>query len=456
MATPIPDNAAEFSLDELVKATGGRLVGDGSRRVQGVVTDSRRATESTLFVALRGANFDAHEFAATTPGVLLLEEGGVDEALLADRELVVVPDSLEALGAIAQAHRIRWGGRLVGITGSAGKTSTKEMTVAALEGCGLRVGATRGNLNNRIGVPMTLLTLTDAQDIAVVEMGTSLPGEIEILASMGLPDVGLVTLVGNAHTEMLGGLEGVLREKAAMYGALDEQDTAIINADDRRLARVHVNARRIEFGMSAEANVRLVSWSLDGLKTLATIQIGEQSHPVHTALLGETAARNACAAMAVVVALGEDLGEAAKGIGRIAPVAGRMSPNLRADGLLVLDDTYNANPASMKAALQTAGMMADARGARLTAVLGDMKELGEDVHAAHLQVLRDAQLQGQVIAVGPLMHEAQSDAGLEDVVFVREASDVRLNVGAGDVVLVKGSRSMALERVVEGLAGVDA
>lgn len=455
MATPIPSNAACFTLDEIAEATGGRVVGDGGLAIEGVFTDSRSSRPEGLFVALRGERFDAHRFLADVDAAAALVS---DESADGPKHRVVVEDTTEALGAIAQAHRLRWGqggGRLVAITGSAGKTSTKAMTAAALRGAGLRVRATEGNLNNLVGVPMTLLTLTDDDQVAVVEMGTSAPGEIAALAAYALPDVALVTGVSEAHTAGLGGIEGVLEEKASLYAVLEEEDVAIVNVDDRRLSRVHVDARRVEFGTSEEAEVRLIEWSFEELRTLARIDVAGTVVEVRTALLGEAAARNATAALAIAYALDADVRMAAAALAELGPVAGRMSPQLRADGLLVLDDSYNANPASTRMALDTAAAIARSRGAHLWAVLGDMKELGGASDAAHRRLLEYAFPRARLVLVGAEMEAARADLDL-DVMSVSLASDVRLEVGAGDVVLVKGSRSMALEQVVTSLAGVAA
>ncbi len=443
MATPIPDNCASFTLAELAAITEGRIVGDEARGVVGVTTDSRRVGQDGLFVALRGDSRDGHAFLpqiAKNGAAALVRQG---TSLPAGIDAVEVADTLEALGAIARAHRRRWGGRVVGITGSAGKTSTKELIAAALRGAGCRVRATVGNLNNRIGVPMTLLTLTDEDELAVVEMGTSERGEIATLASIAEPDLGVVTLVSEAHTAGLGSLEDVCVEKTALLRALGAEGLGVVAGDDPALAREDA----LQFGVHEGAHARILEWNLEGARTRVRVQIGERRVELRLWLLGEAAARNAAAALLVVHALGFDLDAAAEGMEGLAPMPGRMCP-VEAGGTLVIDDSYNANPRSMELALRTARQLADRRGSRLVAVLGDMKELGDQSKEAHRR-LRDLaqELTHAALFVGPEL--AATGEALNDA----EDALARLRVSAPDVVLVKGSRTMGLERVVEGLVG---
>lgn len=441
MATPIPDNHASFTLAEVAASTGGRCVGDGARRVTGVVTDSRRATLASLFVALRGEAHDAHAFlpqVAERGAAAVVREG---VTLPTGIDAVVVPDPLEALGAIARAHRRRWGGRVVGVTGSAGKTSTKELTAAALRGAGRPVRATVGNLNNRVGVPMTLLTLTDADELAVVEMGTSERGEIATLASIAEPDLAVVTLVSEAHTAGLGSLEDVRVEKTALLRALGADGVGVVAGDDPSLA----GEDALKFGFGEGAHGRILDWDLDGVHTRVRLAVGDRAVELRLRLLGEAAARNAAAALLVAHALGLDLDAAAQGMAELAPMPGRMFP-VEVGGALVIDDSYNANPRSMELALRTARQLADRRSARLVAVLGDMKELGGGSLEAHRRMRALAQeLADAALFVGPEM------AATGEAVADAEDALAQLRVAAPDVVLVKGSRSMGLERVVEGL-----
>ena len=469
MSTRIPANRAVFRLSEVADLTGGTLLGP-DRDCVGVVTDSRGVADGQLFVALVGERFDAHQFLhdlGSVAGAVVCRGAEVPEGL----SVVAVDDTLDALGCLAQAHRIRWGGTVVALTGSAGKTTTKELITAALVGAGADVSATRGNLNNRIGVPMTLLALDldGPEEIAVVEMGTSAPGEIEALAGVALPDVALVTLVGAAHTEGLGSVDDVFAEKVSLFEVLDHEDVAIVNSDDPRLRAVSVGARRLEYGSSPDADVRLLSYRVGPEGTTATYRVGERDFEAHLQLLGRGAALAGAGALAVALALALDVDRAAKGLRSVAPVNGRLSLTRRADGVWIIDDSYNANPASMRLALETARALAQSRqSGRVIAVLGDMRELGAQEARAHEQVLRSALKNGaqahasaqsdskvQLTLVGKAMRAAAealpADLGAAELTTVEDASEVSLDLRSGDVVLVKGSRSLGMERVVARL-----
>ena len=530
MATPIPQNQAAFTVDEIVAATRGTIVHRGpGAPVRGVVTDSRAITKGSLFVPLRGDRHDAHRFigdavAGGATAVVVARGAHVPSGLSA--AVVEVEDTTAALGDLAHAHRARWKGALVAITGSAGKTTTKELTAAALSGAGARVHKTRGNLNNLIGVPMTLFELADTHDTAVVEMGTSQPGEIARLAEIAQPDVGVVTLVAAAHTEGLGSIEAVAREKWALIEALRSDAHAVINADDPWLTQLAsaagaspgaepseaprgvrgsppgrttggggrvgydgaggaenrradaspasspggavTGARRsrteiLSFGYADGATVRIAGHELlPDLTTRAHYVIEEVGDlEVPLALLGEAAARNAAAALAVCIALGRDVRAGAKGLASVEPEPGRMCPVTARSGALVLDDTYNANPRSTALALDTAAELAAKRGGSVIAVLGDMMELGERSTDEHASIGRHAAAAGVRIlaACGHEMRHAVSaarrasrtmevhhyDDPMEAAARVLDESSRR------DVILVKGSRSMQMERVVAGV-----
>ncbi|MCA9615356.1 MAG: UDP-N-acetylmuramoyl-tripeptide--D-alanyl-D-alanine ligase, partial [Myxococcales bacterium] len=401
MATPIPKNAARFSLGEVAAFTGGEVIGDRALTTVGVSTDSRAVGADALFVALVGARFDAHRFVSDLRARAFVVSDA--SALPEGASAVVVPDTLEALGALATHHARRWRSgapsrRLVAITGSAGKTSTKELTLAALHE--REPVGTVGNLNNLVGVPMTLFTL-DETHVAVVEMGTNARGEIAKLGAMGEPDVAVVTLVAAAHTEGIGTEEDVFVEKTSLLSTMRRGGQGIVNGDDVRLRTIEGVLR---YGRSEGCDVRVLSWTMDGARTHVTWDVRGRRIEGRLQLVGEAAAVNGAAALAVAsVVGGVDLESAVEGMEALAPVAGRMSPRGGVGGALVLDDTYNANPSSVLLALRTAKTVADARGGRLVAVLGDMKELGALSREKHAEVRNAAEAVAQCVFVGPEM-----------------------------------------------------
>ncbi|MFW5875213.1 MAG: UDP-N-acetylmuramoyl-tripeptide--D-alanyl-D-alanine ligase [Myxococcota bacterium] len=466
MVTPIPDNQASFTLEDVARATGGRLRAGRADGVRGVVTDSRAVREGCLFVALRGEHHDAHRFVpdAVRQGaaaVLVARGTTVPEG----PAVVEVEDTLWALGDLAALHRRRWKGRVVGITGSAGKTSTKELTAAALRACGFAVHPTQGNLNNLVGLPMTVLQLDEGVDAAVLEMGTNRPGEIARLADVGRPDVGVITLVSAAHTEGLGNVEKVAEEKAALLMALEPRGTAVVQGDDATLvswAERSPAEHVLFFGQGAGAQVRLVRWELEPeLRTRCTFALAGRDEPLvaRLRLLGEAAAINAAAALAAVVAIGADPVRAATALEEVAPSPGRMHPLAGERDTLVLDDSYNANPRSTALALDTAAELGRLRDGRVVAVLGDMKELGDRSIDEHRAVGEHAARVGVavLVAIGDAMAHAAQAAAARGIRTVRVAraedaiEPVRDVLLEGDVVLVKGSRSLATERVAHAL-----
>jgi UDP-N-acetylmuramoyl-tripeptide--D-alanyl-D-alanine ligase len=415
-----------------------------------------------LFVALRGERFDAHGFAvqaADAGAAAVIVERGTS---LPERvSAVEVEDTLVALGDLARAHRDAWKGTVIGITGSVGKTTTKDLTAAALRSAGYGVLATTGNLNNRVGVPMTLFQLDEMVDTAVVEMGTSEPGEIARLAEIASPDVGVVTRVSLAHAQGLGSVEAVADEKVSLLHALPRGGVAIAYGDDmtlkKRASVVRVR-RKLFYGHAAENDVRVVHWDIESRGTRARFQVRGRDVDVALALLGEGAVLNAAGALAVVLGLGASIEDAAAGLAGVEPSPGRLQPRAGSGDRLIIDDSYNANPASTEVALNAALEIARKRGAPLVAVLGDMKELGEHSEQAHRKVgelAADAEV-FLFVGCGEAMRaavEAASARGadtlwLEDAARCEGLSD-RLPLHA--VVLVKGSRSMEMERVVATL-----
>jgi UDP-N-acetylmuramoyl-tripeptide--D-alanyl-D-alanine ligase len=480
VATPIPANRARFTAAELAGATGASLFEvEATAPIEGVATDSREAPAGALFVALRGESHDGHRFAAAARerGALPLVERGSG----VEGPRLEVPDSLAALGAIARAFVERQAERdgerpVLAIGGAAGKTTTKSLAAAGVEALFGPTLVTAGNLNNRIGVPMTLLTLEPRHRAIVLELGTSEPGEIAALGRVARPDVGLVLNVGIEHSERLGGLEAIAEEEGALLEAA--RRAAVTSADERllveRLARSPAPVR-LRFGESPTADVRVASRTLepDGgarvVLALAPALRGERASgelEVRTRLLGPHAAGNLAAATAGALALlgrppsADELDRLARALGGVAAVPGRLRPLALGD-LLVLDDAYNSNPRSAAAALAAARELADRRGATLVAALGDMLELGEHAADEHDALLAAAAAAAPrlLVAIGNETSSALARRGSwpgEAVAFpdsAAAADAIGELVRDAEVVLVKGSRGVRTERLIATLAG---
>jgi UDP-N-acetylmuramoyl-tripeptide--D-alanyl-D-alanine ligase len=378
--------------------------------------------------------------------------------------LLAVPDTLAALGNLARFHRRRFAIPLVGVTGSNGKTTTREMVACILATRG-PVLRTEGNLNNEVGVPLTLLRLDAGHTAAVIEMGMSHAGEIARLAAIAEPGVGVVTNASAAHLHDLGTVEAVARAKGELYQGLPADGVAVANADDARmLARARKCGRRVltfSGGADRQADVVVVApVAQDEAGLSFALGIGTKEVPVRLSLVGAHNAVNAAAAAAATLALGCSDREIVRGLAEVRPVGRLLRMERLTSGVLLLDDCYNANPASMAAALLT--LSALARGGRAAAVLGDMLELGPAEEAAHRELGALAAASGLALLAtfGPrsrLSHEAALAAGLppgqalhtEDPSTL--ASWARERLRPGDVLLVKGSRGMKLERLVEAL-----
>jgi UDP-N-acetylmuramoyl-tripeptide--D-alanyl-D-alanine ligase len=474
MATPIPANVAPFTLAEVVRATGGQVLVQGEGRAVGVTTDSREEVSGRLFVALPGERYDGHRYVADVvargaSGVLVSEarEVGGGSAFV-----VRVPSTVRALGALAHLHRQRWGGTVVAIGGSAGKTTTRSAISALLRD--LYPGAVhfaRGNLNNLVGVPMVLLGVLPEHRIAVVEVGTNVPGEVGKLASITGPDLAVLTLVALEHSEGLGDLDAIEVEEGDLLGALGAAATALYNGDDPRARRQLERcaaATQIGFGTGASCDYRLVGRRLLSIgHSELTIErpgvTGRETVTVEAATVGEPGARAALAALAVadrIVGCPVAPAVATAALGRVEEYEpGRLRTVLLGDGTLVVDDTYNANPASVRSAVATALELASARGARLVLAVGEMRELGDCSRGEHARLGEDLGASGAValVAIGgdaAGLVEPAGRAGL-DAVFAADAELavplVLQRVRAGDVVLVKASRGVRAERVVAGL-----
>ncbi|HEY8393952.1 MAG TPA: UDP-N-acetylmuramoyl-tripeptide--D-alanyl-D-alanine ligase [Thermaerobacter sp.] len=451
-----------LTVQEVAAAVGGRVVaGDPATVVTGAAVDSRRVRPGDLFFALPGRRADGHAFVAAA-----LAAGA--RAAVVQREvdapggaLIRVADTLAALGELARwLRRQRPDLAVVGITGSLGKTTTKEMTAAVL-GRRFRVLKTEGNYNTEIGLPLTLLGLEPGHEAAVLEMAMRGPGEIARLASIAEPRVGVVTVVAESHLEFLGSLERVAAAKAELVEALPSGGVAVLNADDPRVLamRERTAARVLTYGRG-DADVQAAAVeSLGPAGSRFILRYGGGEVPVHLAVPGPAAVTCALAAAATGVALGLPLEEIAAGLGQVRPAA--MRNEVRPVGAWTLYiDCYNASPTSTVAALTALREVAGAR--RAVAILGDMFELGDLAEEGHRRVGRHAARTANVLlAVGqwaPAVLEGWREAGGDPgaaAAYPDKAAliaDLDRWLRPGDAILIKGSRGMEMERVVEALA----
>lgn len=440
-----------FDGAQIAAATGGTLVRDASAGPLG--TDTRVPLPGGWFVALVGERFDAHDkLASLQEAVGLVVDRDVDTEL----GWVKVDDTTVALQDLGRAARDRLTGPVVGLTGSAGKTTTRALIALALSPLGA-VHQTTGNLNNHLGVPMTLVAAPEAAKATVVEMGTSGPGEIAVLADIARPDIRLVLNIGASHLEELGGLDGVAREKGTLYDTARPGDACCVNLDDPRVAAMPLpeGVRRISFGRGDEADVQLLSAQVDPdtLHTQATLRVGAALLALDLPAPGVHLAHNAAAAVAVALAAGVDASEAVEALERYEPVGMRMKIERLPGGLTAFNDAYNANPSSMEASLR---MFAGLPGRRV-AVLGDMLELGGESDRFHDEIAELAvRLRlDRVLLVGPRMSRAAPDL---DAGRVERAVDGTLLVAPlvdwlrpGDRLLFKGSRGAKVERILLSL-----
>ncbi len=447
------------ALDELL----GRLE---RVEISGVSIDSRNIKTGELFVAIKGDRFDGHDFVseAIRKGAwgALVERSALEirqGSLNGIRNILPVEDTLLALQEMSLMHRKKFPIPLVGITGTNGKTTTKEMLAAIMTRRG-PVLKNEGNLNNHIGVPLTLLKLNANHRSGVVEMGMSAPGEIDLLARLADPDVAVITNVGPAHLEFLGTTERVAEAKAEILSGLKPGGAAVLNADDRYfdLFKRKWNGRVLSFGIEHQADVSAadIHFGADFTDCRITAPGGQVN--VRLRIVGRHNIYNALAASAAAVVVGMPMNDVRAGLDDFVPLAMR-SEFRRIRGRAVLADYYNANPASVKAALEALASLAAGR--KSIAVLGDMLELGETAPEAHREIGRVAARLGVgvLITVGELsklMLEGAREAGMQkDRLFAARshadaATLLEHHSGENDVVLIKGSRGMKMEKILEG------
>ena len=443
-----------MELREAARAVGGTLEGD-SVRFSAVTTDSRAVAANDLFVALKGERFDGHAYlpeaqrrgavAAMTSRVVPLQPPMAQ---------VVVDDTRLALGRLAASWRSRFALPLVALTGSNGKTTVKEMLAAILaarDGDRTLVLATEGNLNNDIGMPLTLLKLREQHRHAVIEMGMNHEGEIDYLTRIARPTVAVVNNAQRAHVGILGSIEAIARAKGEIYAGLSASGTAVINDDDafaNYWKGLNRDRRVVTFGFASSATVR---GRLDG--AALRVRLPNDEFAVTLQVSGEHNMRNALAACAAAFALGIPVADMREGLAGFAGVPGRLQRRRTRGGCWLIDDTYNANPESMKAAIRVLA----AQAGRRVLVMGDMGELGPGSAELHAEVgvfAREAGIDA-LLALGNDSREAARAFGenahsFDDIDGVIGAA--RAACAEGTTVLVKGSRFMQMERVTDALA----
>ncbi len=458
-----------WTIDDVITATGGRLLSGKGAVFASISIDSRTIAPENLFAAVRGDRFDGHDF---IPGVLAAGVKGVmvnaskaDTLPLAQYEqdgicVIAVEDTVAALGALASFQRSRVNIPVVAVTGSNGKTTTKEMIAAVLS---VRFATlfTTGNLNNEIGLPLTLFRLSASHEAAVLEMGMNHPGEIDRLAAMCRPCIGVITTIGPAHLEGLGSMDAVMAAKGELLSHIESGGTAVLNADNpycRRLAeKAAVDVFR--FGLDDTANAHAADIRPEEDGTRFTLSLGSEKIEVRLRLAGAVNVSNALAAASVGHLLGLSAAEIAEGLASVRPVKGRMEIIRLETGVTLIDDTYNANPGSMAAAI---GALMGLRGpGRTVLVAGDMLELGGESEKRHEDIGALAARSGidQLYLTGQFAPAAQNGAVKAGMPAGRIRVDDKAAIidslirflRPGDRVLVKGSRSMGMETIVKGL-----
>lgn len=457
--------AMAFTLQEIVDATQGQLArGDGALAGGGVSIDTRQLKPGELFVAICGAHFDGHDFlseaSAAGAAALVVRKG---TRVPPGAAFVEVRDTERALGDIAAWWRSRFEIPCAAITGSNGKSTTKEMAAAVAGGLG-PVLKTEGNFNNLIGLPLTAFRWEAAHRAAILEMGMNAPGEIRRLTDIARPTVGLITNVTAAHLERLHTVEAVAKAKGELFEAMGPEGTIVVNGEDplvRELGLCH-GGRRILFGMQNDFEVRFLHMETTGLESMALkLAVLGREFEISLAVPGAHNVMNALAAIGIGVAFGIDPAEAVERLVSFRPMAMRMERVQLANGVRIVNDSYNANPESMRAAFRTVGSAR--RAGRFVAALGDMLELGESSAELH-RALGEAAVAagvGRLYLLGNFSRETASGAregGLPNssIIICDEGAEqmaglLEQELRPGDVLLVKGSRGMRMERVVERL-----
>ncbi|MBR2934927.1 MAG: UDP-N-acetylmuramoyl-tripeptide--D-alanyl-D-alanine ligase [Oscillospiraceae bacterium] len=452
-----------LTLGEILTAVNGTLLGqfnDLSATVDSVVTDSRKALPDALFVPLVGERFDGHAYinAALDAGAAGCFTARERESYLPGKFYIKVASPLRALRDLAAYYRAKFPIPLIGITGSVGKTTTKDM-VAAVLGMKYKVLKTEGNMNSREGMPLTLLRLNNSHEIAVIEMGMSQAGEIDYLSAIARPDVAVITNIGDAHIENLGSRENILKAKCEMFNHLKKGGTAILNGDDELLSGLKdtLPFETVFYGSGEQAQYRAKDISSGQSSICCTAVTPQGEYEMEIPALGQHMIYPAMTAAAVGARFGMTREQIVEGILQFEPTKMRMNVLRRGQNITILNDTYNANPQSMRAAI---GVLGDSRSAFKMAVLGDMFELGSLAPALHSGVGEYLGKAGIhcLVAVGELSKHMAAAARSAGVPMVFHCPDkgaaipvLKENVRTDSTILVKASRGMAMEELVDYL-----
>ncbi len=459
----------EFSVVQILAATGGRLIaGSGEKKIYGVSTDSRRIERGNLFIALAGENFDGHAFIQKAvedgaAGVIVSDAGKINVAAMAAETAVIeVADTLRALGDLAHSYRKRFSIPVIGLTGSSGKTTTKEMLACILTK-EKKVLKTEGNLNNLIGLPQTILGMTNHDEIVILEMGTNTRGEIKRLTQIAAPDIGLITNVGPAHLAGFGSVDVVREEKGDLFLNMNPAGIAVVNLDDEAVRKTADQwpGRRVTYSMSAAADVGVTDIRKNGAQGMSfSLLMCGQAHKVDMKIAGIHNVYNAMAAAAAALACGISPDSIKRGLASFVAVGGRMEIIKLQNGAYVINDAYNANPASVREALLTLKDLKNSHHAFV--FLGDMLELGDAAPEMHRRVgmllatigVTAAFLQGD-FAEATAAGAREGGLGDRQIIFLHSDEDAMLQLKKqlrkGDWILVKGSRRMKMDRFVTRL-----
>lgn len=466
------------SIGAIAAMCGGTLANDSIAdiMISGVTTDSRRVLPGQLFIPLVGENFDGHEFGADVlkggAAALLWQSDRPVGDDLADAPIIRVEDTLAALQKLAASYRDELKLRVVGITGSNGKTTTKDMVASVLSGF-FRVHKTAGNLNNHIGLPLTVLQLDDKIDVVVLEMGMSGFGEIELLTGIAKPDIAIITNIGDAHMLQLGSREGIARAKLEIASGLRNGGLLLTNGDEPLLNNgipgLHLDpsVKLQTFGLSESNDWSAINITVDALSSTFDVVQDDQLLNVELPVPGYHNVSNALAAVGVAKWLGVSAAHIREGLNRLQLTGMRIEPLRAYNGAMVLNDAYNANPTAVRAAVDLVAQLSGYR--RRWLVLGDMRELGPQEAELHAEIgayISPVKAEA-VLTFGPLSLNTASAAELQfkqggaEAAPVRAFQDknelieyLRANLDPQDLVLVKGSRGMRMEEIVHELQRV--